>query len=193
MTSCRRYLLLFLLGLLAGPTFIILHELRHYAVASALGGTPTLHSRLTTCATPSRMGPHGKLLVILAGPAGDALMGGVGLLWLYLLRRHRREAAPTLVEWLATTLALSAARWLRGFGGLPSHPQPGDEVLLSQAMGMPNWFLPYLLAPLCVIPLIAVIRLHPPGARLAPFAALILGGLVGRQLWILAAGPCLLP
>jgi hypothetical protein len=193
MSSARNYLLLFLLGLVAAQVFVVLHELRHYATASAFGGSPTLHYRMTTCATPSRMGPSGKLLVVIAGPLGDGIISGAGLLWLYLLRKHRREAAPTLAEWLATVLAMSAARWLRGLGGSPSHPQPGDEVFISQAMGMPGWFLPYLLAPVCVVPLVAVIRLHPPGARLVPFVVLVLGGLTGRQLWMRVVGPFLLP
>jgi hypothetical protein len=193
MSSSRKCVLLFLVGLVAGPVFVFLHELRHYATASALGGKPTMHYRMTICATPSRMGPSGKLLVVVAGPLGDGIFAGAGLLWLYVLRRHRREAAPTRAEWFATILAMSAARWLRGWSGPPAHPQPGDEVFLSQALGMPGWLLPYLLALVCVIPLVAVVRLHPPGARLIPFLLLVLGGLTGRQLWMRVVGPFLLP
>jgi hypothetical protein len=103
------------------------------------------------------------------------------------------EAAATPGDWLATSLALNAGRWLRGFIGPPAHPQPGDEAFLSQAMGLPQWFLPYSLGLFALIALIAIIRLHPRGNRLVPFSSMLLGGVIGCFVWTRVVGPLLLP
>lgn len=192
MPSSVKYLLLFLASLLACPGFILFHELRHYAVALAFGAGPQLHYARTTVHVANATGMS-NVLVSAAGPVGDALIGGTGLLWLYCLRRKRRAAPATGLEWCATLVALPLARWLRGFGGSLAHPQPPDEAFLSHALGMPAWLLPYLLAVLCVIPVVMLVRLHPPRARLLPFLSLSLGGVAGLALWMRVVGPCWLP
>lgn len=136
---------------------------------------------------------HADVLQTSAGPLVNATLAVVGFLWLHGLRAHRREAAPSLTDWLATSLALNAGRWLRGFTGPPGHPQPQDEAHLSQAIGLAAWFLPYLLALSAVLAVIATVRLHPPQSRLLPFFSAGLGGVLGILLWIGLAGPLLLP
>src|SRR6267378_824040 len=86
-----------------------------------------------------------NVLVTCAGPLVGAVLVVAGFVLLRTARKHRIEGAPTLADWLATSLALNAGRWLRGFTGPPSHPQPADEAFVSQALGLPKWFLPYSL------------------------------------------------
>jgi hypothetical protein len=194
MNPAAKCLILFLSGFVVCPALMILHELRHYAAGSCLGFKATLHYGATTwSAAEEKSMPQTAVLAVSAGPLGDAVLAGVGLLWLYRLRGHRREAAPTLVDWLATILAVQAGRWLRGFTGPPSSPQPPDEAFISQALGMPAWLLPYLFALLCLIPLGAMVRLHPPGARLLPFTCLIVGACAGGLVWLTFLGRFLLP
>jgi hypothetical protein len=192
MNSTAKCLILFLAGFVMCLTNIVLHELRHYAAAPWLGCTPTMHCRITTWDITKMSKPQ-AVLAVGAGPVGDFLLAGVGVLWLYQLRRHRREAAPTVADWFATILTLQAFRWLRGFFGSPSDPQPGDEAFISRALGMPGWLLPYLLALLCLLPLYAMVRLHPPGVRLLPFACLLAGVFISGQLWMTLLGALLLP
>jgi hypothetical protein len=194
MNRAAKYLLLLLVSAVLCPAVIVFHEVRHYAVGSCLG----LKCTMNYCATsylPSDLPSQrpAMLLMAWAGPLGDAALAGAGLLWLYRLRRHRRQAVPTWVDWLATLLALQAFRWLRGYLGSPWSPQPGDEAYMSRTLGLPGWLLPYLLALLCWIPLSVMVRLHPPGARLLPFTCLVVGGIAGALVWLKLLGPVLLP
>ena len=172
---------------------IVFHELRHYAAASCLGYKATLHYALTTWPRFEQMPRPQAAFAVGVAPLGDAVLAAAGLVWLYRLRGNRREAVPSLVDWLATILAAQAWRWLRGFFGSPSNPQPGDEAFISRALDMPAWLLPYLLALLCLIPLRAMIRLHPPGARLLPFTCLLVGACAGGVVRLNLLGPHLLP
>ena len=143
--------------------------------------------------TGTRLSWQTEAVVVSAGPLLQVGLAVAGFVWLRKLRRDHREAAPTLGDWLATTLALNAARWLRGLTGSPSDPQPPDEALLSRYIGLPAWFLPYLLVLVAVIVIIAILRLHPPGGRLLPFLSWGLGGVISYLLWMKLAGPFLLP
>jgi hypothetical protein len=174
----------------ACPAFVFLHELAHYIAGACLGFGGKLHYGQVT---GIRLTWQSDALVTAAGPLLQAGLAVAGFVWLCNLRRERREAAPTLDDWLATTLALNAGRWLRGLTGPPSNPQPPDEALLSRAIGLPSWFLPYLLALAAVIALIACVRLLPPGGRLLPFLSMGLGGAIGIHLWMNIVGPFLLP
>jgi hypothetical protein len=60
-----------------------------------------------------------------------AVLPVVGFLLLRRLRMHRREAALTPGDWLATSLVLNAGRWLRCLASPPFHPQRKDEARLG--------------------------------------------------------------
>jgi hypothetical protein len=188
-----KYSMLFLAGFVVQPASIVFHELRHYAAAYCLGYNPTVHFALTTWPGSEQMPKTSAVLTVGAAPLGDAVLAGVGLWWLYWLRRHRPEKPATASDWIATLLAAQAWRWMRGFSVFSSNPQPGDEMFLSRILGMPAWVLPLLLALLCLIPLRAMIRLHPPGERLLPFACLLSGACAGGVVWLNLLGPRLLP
>ena len=190
MSPAREYLVPFVCALLACPAFVFLHELAHYVAGACLGFGGKLHYAQVT---GIRLTWQADALVTAAGPLLQAGLAVAGFVWLRNLRTGRREAAPTLGDWLATTLALNAGRWLRGLTGPPSHPQPPDEALLSRAIGLPAWFLPYLLAVMAILALLGILRLLPPGGRLLPFLAMGLGGAIGIQLWMSVLGPFLLP
>lgn len=123
---------------------------------------------------------------------GVVLMA-LGLVWLWKRRRDRRLAPATAADWLATSLAMNAGRWLRGLTGPPSNPQPNDEAFISKALGLPPWLLPYCLTLLAIIVGLAIIRQHAPGQRLLPFSAIMLGGVIGCALWMRLLGPIILP
>jgi hypothetical protein len=190
MSTSRKCLVPFLCAFVACPAFIFLHELGHYLAGACLGFGGKLHY---ASVSGIMLTWQADALLVSAGPLVQAALAVAGFLWLRRLRGHCREAAPTLGDWLATSLALNAGRWLRAFTGPPSHPQPRDETLVSQAIGLPAWFLPYLLGLLAVIALIATMRLHPPGGRSLPFLSLGLGGAIGIHLWMRLVGPFLLP
>ena len=194
MNPLRKCIAPFLCAFVACPVFILLHELGHYAAGASLGVSVKLHyAEVSGIIAKKKLTWQSSVLLTAAGPFVNAALAAVGFLWLHRLRRQRREAEPTLRDWLATTLVLNAGRWLRGFTGPPSHAQPKDESLVSQAIGLPAWFLPYLLALLAVIAVIATLRLHPPGGRFLPFLSMGLGGVTGVFLWMNVVGPYLLP
>jgi len=171
------------------PACILFHELGHCLAGACLGFSVQLHYAKTTLTIPNEKDtPPVAIFHAGAGPLVTAILAVVGLLWLHGLRRHRREARPTPTDWLATSLVLNAGRWVVSVIR-PRH----DEVLVSQTLGMPGWLLPCLLGVLAFIPLVAAIRLHPPGARLLPFSSLLLGGGTGVLLWMRLLGPLLLP
>lgn len=198
MNTAGKFLLVpFLCAFVACPAFMFLHELGHYVAGVCLGATSVkLHYAQVTGSMWSMSKEkfaRQDALWASAGPLVQAALAVGGFLWLRRLRKHRREAAPTLGEWLATMLALNAGRWLRGFTGPPSHPQPKDEAQISQAIGLPAWCLPYLLGLLAVIAALAIVRLHPPGDRVLPFLSVGLGGVIGTLCWMRLMGPFLLP
>ncbi|HYG34471.1 MAG TPA: hypothetical protein VEC99_06780 [Clostridia bacterium] len=194
MSTFWKFLFPFLLAFVACPAFIVLHEVGHYAVGSWFGGEVRIHyARVTGSMPKDTFTWQVGLLQTSAGPLVNAVMAVAGLLWLYRLRKNSREAAPTAGAWLATIFALNAGRWLRSFTSSPSHPEPKDEALISQVIGLPEWFLPYLLGGLAVIAVFATIRLHPPGGRLVPFVSLGIGGVIGIFVWMRWVGPFVLP
>ena len=186
----RQNLIRFFFGVLFTPVAILLHECGHYMTAAALGLAPHLHFAYTTTNYPGT--PYTIGLVTAGGPTATALIVIVGFFWLWHLRHDRLQAPVTPTEWFATFLVLCAARWLRGsIGGL--HGEPNDEARLSASMGFPQWLLPYLLIPVALAALIAAVRLHPRGSRLAPFGSAVLGICFGVVLWLKVIGPRLLP
>ena len=189
MVMALKYLIPFLCAFAVGPACIVCHELGHCLGGVCLGLGVQLHYAETIVHVPKEKDTPATAIVHAgAGPLATAVMVTGGFLWLYWLRRHRREAEATPGDWLATSLVLNAGRWVAGLIR-PRH----DEVLVSQSLGMPAWALPYLLGALALIPLAAAIRLHPPGARLLPFASLLLGGVAGFFAWTRLLGPVLLP
>jgi hypothetical protein len=180
-------------GVLFGPAVLLLHECGHYFASVALGLTTHFHFAEVTTNYTLPVSTRDMQLVGAAGPAVEALLAIGGFFWLRRLRRGRLQAPATSWDWLATFLVLCAGRWLRGFTGPPGRPQPPDEAFLSASFGFPEWLFPYLLAPAALALLIAAVRLHPRGNRLAPFGSAVLGVGLGLVLWLKVLGPRILP
>jgi hypothetical protein len=144
MSTCRNWLAPFFLAVVASPIFVFLHEVAHYVAGACLGFTVNLHYGQVTGTMPKEaLAWRGDALQASAGPLMQALLAVTGFVWLRSLRVHRREAALTLSDWLATMLlVLNAGPWLRGFAESARHPQLVDEALLSEAVGLPARFLP---------------------------------------------------
>lgn len=182
-----------LVGFIAAPTIIVWHELGHYLAGLAFDLQPRLaYAMVNLSASPDRLNEV-DIPVTAAGPLMDVLLVTGGLIWLLRSGARRRSSAPSVTDWIATGCTLDAGRWLRCFTGTPSHPQPADEANLSQAWGLPSWVLPYALAPVAVFLLVTVIRAHPKGMRLAPFAVFLGAGVASFILWIAVLGPAVLP
>ena len=184
-----RYLVPFFCALLASPAFIVLHELGHYAAGACLGLGGTFHYAGVNMAIPEeRLTRSADFIHASAGPLVNAALAVSGLLWLYRLRRDRRDAPPVLKDWLATTLVLCAGRWT---GLAPT--RLGDEKHLSQIFGVPVWVFPTVLGLFALFAFTLMFRLHPRGRRLFPFLAAGAGGMIGLLLWLKLLGPFVLP
>ena len=182
------------MGLILFPSFILIHECGHFLAGLCFGLETKLHYAITNFkGTQAQLTPKVNLMITLAGPLTDAVLMALGFGWLWILRRHRESSLATFFDWIATALALHSGRWLRGFTGLPSNPQPNDEAFISKALGLPSWLLPYLLAILAAIVSVAIVRQHAVGQRLVPFSAMMLGGCIGCALWMWLIGPIILP
>lgn len=190
----KSLLIPFLAALVLSPALLLAHELAHYGAALWVRGTDVkCHYSCVTWNLSGEDLTRRRGLVASAGPLVQASLAVGGFLWLCHVRKRGPDGAATLGGWIATLLALNAGRWLRGFTGLPSHPQPRDEAVVSQTLGFPGWFLPYLLAPLAVIAIVALVRLHRPGHRLYPFLSLGLGVTISGVFWMTWVGPFVLP
>jgi hypothetical protein len=184
----------FLSGLILFPSFIVAHECGHALASLGFGLKTKLHYALTTYqGTREQITPTVNLLITTAGVMVAVVLMALGFGWLWKRRRNRRSEPATALDWFATSLALNALRWLRGFTGTPSNPQPDDEALMSKALGLPSWLLPYCLALMALIVSVAIIRQHAAGQRLLPFSAIMLGGCIGCALWMWLIGPIVLP
>jgi len=194
MKTLREYGVPFWFAFVAFPLFILLHEVGHYVAGAYLGFKPVLHYAVVEMTIPREKDTvAAALLHSGAGPLVNAVLAIIGLGWLYALRRHRREAEVTVTDWLATTLALNAARWAEVFLSRSGQLEPRDEVYASQALGLPIWLLPAVTALLAMVAVLAAMRLHPPGQRILPFVSAGIGGGLGVALWMTVAGPFLLP
>jgi hypothetical protein len=186
-----KFLVPFLVAFVVCPAFIVLHELAHLGAGDWLGFDGQLHYAKVTGVIPQdKLTPQADLLHTGAGPLAQALLTVGGFVGLYWLRRNRRTSPATLLDWLATVLILNAGRWVWGLAG---PPRCIDERQISQILGMPAWLIPDILGLLAVIPLVIAVRLHPPGSRLLPFTALILGASAATVVWFRLLGPLLLP
>jgi len=184
----------FLCGLILFPGFILVHECGHALAGLGFGLKTKLHYAITTFnGTREQLTPTVDLLIAMAGPMVSVVLMALGCVWLWKRRRNRWSEPAMVFDWIATSLALNASRWLRGFIGSPSNPQPNDEALISKALGLPSWLLPYCLALMALIVVVAIIRQHAAGQRLLPFSAIILGGIIGCSLWMWLLGPIILP
>ena len=184
----------FFCGLVLFPSFIIAHEFGHALTSLCFGLKTKLHFAETTyTGLQQQLTPTVNLVITAAGVMAGVLLMAVGYVWLWMRRRHRRSEPVTLLDWLATSLAMNAGRWLRGLTGPPSNPQPNDEAFISKALGLPSWLLPYCLTLVALIALVAIVREHPSGQRLLPFSAIMFGGFIGCALWMWLIGPMLLP
>jgi len=129
MRSATKYLLPFLFAFATFPAFIVLHECGHYLAGARLGLNAKLRYAETTFTGPrEKLTEQTNVLITCAGPLVGAVLMVAGFVWLRRARQQRLAAAPTPGDWLATSLALNAGRWLRGFAGPPSHPQPADRI-----------------------------------------------------------------
>lgn len=179
----------FFFGVPFGPAVLLLHECGHYFASVALGLTAHFHFAEVTTTYPLPVSSRAMQLVTAAGPAAEALLAIGGFFWLWRLRRSRLQATATRWDWLATFLVLCAGRWLRGLVRL----EESDEAFLSASFAFPEWLFPYLLALAALALLIAAVRLHPRGNRLAPFGSAVLGAGLGVILWLKVFGPRILP
>jgi hypothetical protein len=183
-----------LCAFLLSPAFIVLHECGHVLAGKCVGWHSTLHFLDSRFDIPiGKSSRRNDILVTAAGPLVSAVLGTGGFLWLLSLRAQRRDAVLTPADLLAATLVMNVGRWMRIFASSPNHPKPDDEAWISRVMGLPGWLLPWLLATIAVVMIIAIIRLFPPRNRLMPFLALCLGGSAGSYLWMTVVGPWLLP
>src|SRR5262249_46052093 len=156
----------------------VLHECGHVLAGRSIGWPAKVHYADSSFDVPKdKFSPRNNALVTIAGPLVNALLGASGFLWLLASRIRRRDAKATPADWVATTLAMNAGRWLRCFAGSPTHPMPDDEAWLSRAIGLPGWLLPYCLGVIAVVVIVATIRLHPPESRPMPFLSFGLGGI----------------
>ena len=183
----------FVFGSLVAPAIVVAHEFGHFVAGYVLGLTPQLtYGSVKFVASPELL-KRWMVAVTAAGPAVELVLSAAGLWWLSRARRRRPSTPLTFTDWLATSLALAAGRWLRCFTGTPANPKPEDEAFLSHALGLPVWVLPYGLAPLSIVAVGYAISLHPEGMRLIPFSLWIAGGALGLSLWFYFLGPTLLP
>lgn len=187
--------LLFAFGLLFMPLLVVVHELGHAAVGMYLGFPVHLSYAAVRYQTAGRvMTDADEAWITLGGPMVEFTVCAAGLAWLLRRRWGKKTVPVSRADWLATAACvLGAVRWLRVVTGTPALPQPADEALLSGALGLPVWVLPYGLAPLALAVMVLALRLHPPGRRLAPFAGLFCGAGAGLFLWFRWVGPWLLP
>lgn len=191
-TSAKTYWVPFVLALLTFQAFIILHELGHYLPLAFLGLNPEFHYTKIVLQQGTKITYQADILFASGGPLMNAFLGILGLLWLGRLRSGRIDSSPTILDWIATCLAINLGRSLRGFSGMSSN-QLSDEAYVSRAFGLPPWMLPCVLGAVAVGALFITIRLHPPGRRLLPFASLIVGGTIGVTLWTKVIGPLAFP
>jgi hypothetical protein len=141
------------------PSFIFFHECGHYAMARCLGLNAQFRFAEVRITGTNTPSFHKKDdWIVLAGPLTNFLLMIAGFVW------------------------------LRCFAGTPAHPQPADEAQLSRIAGCPPWVLPYLLGILAVWVIVMIVRLHPPGSRLIPFASIFTGGIIGVVLWLRVVG-----
>jgi hypothetical protein len=185
-----------MLGLFTAPLVILLHECGHYIVHTLQGHHPVLYSSMIW---PTRFSPtrQGQLLGAIAGPAVEASFCAVGFIWLKLRRRGRVDAEPTLLDWVATSMALCCGRWLHHTPGvlwdLFRRGRSGsDEVGISAMLGLRPWVVPVVMFIPAACVLVATVRQHARSRRLVPFAGMASGGATGALLWLLVVGPALL-
>ncbi|TAK94199.1 MAG: hypothetical protein EPO07_17070, partial [Verrucomicrobia bacterium] len=179
MNAKTKLIIPFVCGFILFPGFIVVHECGHWLAGLSFGLKTKPHYAGTSYhGTPQQITQNVHWLLAAAGPLVGLALMIVGVFWLWLSRRHNLTSV-TAMEWLATSLAFNAGRWLRGFTGLPSNPQPHDEAFVSKALGLPPWLLPYCLALAALGTIIFIIRQHPARERLFPFSAMMLGGIIG--------------
>ena len=195
MSTPSKWLVPFSCALVASPLFVLLHEIGHYVAGVCLGFSATLHYDQVTGTMPKEaLTWRGDALQASAGPLVQFVLAVAGFAWLRSLRQHRREAAVTMQDWLATVLiGLNAGHWLQGVADPFGYRQLIDEARVSGAIGLRPTVLPCLFAFLAVVALLATMQLHPPGSRLLPFLSMAAGGAIGFFVWIRLAGPLLLP
>ncbi|MBL9204312.1 MAG: hypothetical protein JNN01_04460 [Opitutaceae bacterium] len=185
----------FVCGLLGAPLLVAVHELGHYAVGKWHGFTVRYsYAAVRYDGPPGSISDRAETLITLGGPMVEVVVAMTGWVLVRRLRRDRGHEPASVVDWLASSACvLAAGRWLRCVTGTPQLPQPADEAMLSGAMGLPVWVLPYGLAPLSLLVIVAVIRQHPTGQRLVPFLILCSSAVGGLALWFGVVGPTLFP
>ncbi|WP_373061610.1 hypothetical protein [Gemmatimonas sp.] len=183
-------------SLMLAPVTIVLHELGHLLVARAVGfPNPTLHFNSVDPGTAAGLPPAALGLATLAGPLVSAALALGACAWIFW-----RAASP----W-ATALAVTAAS--RFVVGVPYTivnvgawlivsqlaPPEFDEYKAGVALA---WSGDALLAGTSLIPVVVfwtVNRRLRAGERAAAWSGLLIGTTVGWAIWLLGAGPALLP
>jgi hypothetical protein len=178
-------------GLAFGPSAIVLHEAGHAAAAAATGTEFSLR------ATSTVVGGHGSVdmtWLLAAGPAVELLLSVAGFM-LIVARPRRHGGWPgTIFGWVATAMAALCVRWLTRVPvdvvyGFATGFYSADEALLSEQLGLSPWFLPVVLVAPAAAAMTSLARLHSPGQRLVPFAALFVSEGVGVLLWTFVLSP----
>lgn len=184
----------FVLGLLLGPAFVLLHECGHLVGGLALGLRPRLHYADVSAHVEKALPPRVDAIFAASGPAVQLVLGAVGACWLYGRRRRRRAEMATWLDWFATCLVLNGGRGLAsGISATISGTNLKDEMSLAMALGIAPWLVFAVLGLIGLGLFVFMIRLHPPGSRLAPFVCLFVGCTLGVNLWLHVLGPRLLP
>ena len=105
----------FFCGLILFHGFIVAHECSHALAGLGFGLKTKLHYAVTTYeGTREQITPTVNLLITTAGVMVGVVLMALGFVWLWKRRRKRRSEPATALDWIATSLACNAGRWLRG-------------------------------------------------------------------------------
>jgi len=183
-------------SLVLAPVTIVLHELGHLFVARAVGfPNPTLHFNSVDPGLADGLPQAALGMATLAGPVVSAAVALGACVWIFW-----RAATP----WAAALAVTAASRFVVGVPytivnvgarliGSQLAPPEFDEYKAGAALA---WSGDALLAGTALIPVVVfwtVNRRLRAGERAAAWSGLLIGTTVGWAVWMLGAGPALLP
>lgn len=175
----------------------ISHEMGHILVAESLGYTTCLHFSSMTY-MPFRGHEHfHDFYITVGGVVSTCFVGTLGVVYIQKSEKHK------LQFWIAVFCALFWSRpvvnlvfkWTSCvFKNCDGVYYGGDELLLSQYLGLPNGFFSILFAAIGFTVLLYVFFKQIPSSYQFVFACSgIVGGGLSYFLWFYVLGPVLLP